>query len=256
MGTLGWQSLPLIGIKEAQKLRRHRMGIQDNVSLGSVLGAALEGTMVAPKEAVEAPAPKECPIASLTSEDYAALAAPHGIDAEDMENILQMTTKGITLSDMGLSLGIAPEVLAGIAKDDTIVDLAKRTILYKAQVNLSINDLMDSMQLKGLQNLNMQMDTLTPMETLAVVVKLGDAKRKSIPMRPASSKDDIVGAVVEGDVVELTVIPALAPKVKVNKLNQITEVDGKALETITTQGLRELADEISNQSNTSSLEGI
>lgn len=102
---------------------------------------------------------------------------------------------------------------------------------------------MDELQLKGLQKLAAGFHTLSPLEAGAMSLKLNEAKRRQLPVRPQSAHQDIVGDAQDASIVELSVIPAMEPTVETNELNQITHINGSELGTITTQGLRELAHE-------------
>jgi len=180
------------------------------------------------------------PLEALADEDYEALGEPHKVSAEDMRSFLYMVVQGVNLEQMGTSLGFSPSQIKSISEDGKIIGIAKQSIIGKARRRLRVNDLIDTLQLSSLEQIAVMLPNMNPMETLATFAKLNAAKKQNIQFKPAEVQDALHAGAVADDVVELTIPPPHKPVFKVNDLNQITEVEGKELRTLSTKELNDL----------------
>ena len=155
-----------------------------------------------------------------------ALQANHSV--EDIANILNVTTEALD------------EVIQGYG----LKKLAEKTNQIQS-IDAKYNNLEEKVLDKLEKSLNNSFQPLTPLEYTRILQTLNGARRKT-----EVGRDNLLGGNEVGGsqrLVQINLPKSMEVEIKINSLNQVSEVDGRVVETQASSDLVKLLEEKENE---------
>lgn len=155
-----------------------------------------------------------------------ALQANHSV--EDIANILNVTTEALN------------EVIQGYG----LKKLAEKTNQIQS-IDAKYNNLEEKVLDKLEKSLNNSFQPLTPLEYTRILQTLNGARRKT-----EIGRDNLLGGNEIGGsqrLVQINLPKSMEVEIKINSLNQVSEVDGRVVETQASSDLVKLLEEKENE---------
>lgn len=174
----------------------------------------------APAQAAPSPAPASALSSAISSQE---LDKRLGQLAPENKYIVNCLASNFTITQIAQALGVTPSAIDQAIEAHELKHLAQLAMFHRNSKITNIDNMLDNIEHKALQNLEKACNYLQdPMKLMRIADFANKAKRRSIPSQGGSS-DNIAVAIVQ--------LPArvLESKFIFDRNNQAVEIDGRAL---------------------------